>query len=117
MQVCTTAMVPFLEPDAVFDEGAEGCEGNSIALSADGSVAVIGYSDGRVSVLKTETGHRRDFTEHLPGKAIRQVAISLDGMLAASASCDGTLQIFSTDTLIQEAILIHRGTVGRTALA
>lgn len=70
-----------------------------------GSVAVIGYSDGRVSVLQTESGLRRDFKQHKLGKAIRQVSISLDGKLAASASSYGTLRIFAIDTLHQVSML------------
>jgi len=113
------APISTVDPDAVYHISARisnnsTCSGaaidvNSIALSANGSVALVGYSDGRVGIVHTADGARGDFTQHTSGKAIRQVAISADGMVGASASLDGTVRIFETDTLIQLALLRQTG--------
>lgn len=102
-------------PAAVYEHGGNECR--TCALSADGSIALMGQTDGKVQVFCTARGDCMEFTQHARGKAVRQVAISNDGRVAASAAIDGTVRVFDTATGVQLASLRQPGFAWATGVA
>lgn len=94
-------------PTFVFPKDASECR--TCALSHDGTVALIGHADGRVTVYQTLEGTQSEFTQHARDKAVRQVALSADGRIGASAGIDGTVRIFDTSTCVQTSMLRQTG--------
>ncbi len=72
-------------------------EAHSLALTADGSAALVGLNNGAIVLLNLETGQE---TRVLRGhtRAVDWVAFTPDGKRAFSASADGTARMWDLET-------------------
>ena len=69
---------------------------NSVAVSADGRLALSGSSDTTVKVWDLRSGQELHLAGHAYG--VRSVALSADGHLALSASSDRTVKVWDLET-------------------
>jgi WD40 repeat protein len=77
---------------------AEGCR---LALSPDGMLLAIGFSDGGLALLDAASGHELARVTYADYNAncVRGVAFSPDGTLLAAASLDGGLRLWKVATI------------------
>jgi WD40 repeat protein len=75
-------------------------EAFSLALSQDGRLASVGYSDGMIELWDLGSGNRTFTLGHNPREYfwISALCISPDGSTLASASRDGSIKLWDTST-------------------